>query len=161
MDSGPVGVDDGRRRVKNLFRRGLASGVLVVVVAVLCCWRERTRVVVVRTGGSVALRSRSWCRCLASRPLLIRQCARIRHRISRLLTTLSIHRRRTNTRRLPRRVSIDRFLQINAKSVSIPLNAKIRTLSHEIVTARTWRRKNVCRHSRVCICAKSKKSCQK
>ena len=60
MDSGPVGVDDGGCGVENVFRRGLASGVLVVVVAVLCCWRERTRVVVVRTGGSVALRSRSW-----------------------------------------------------------------------------------------------------
>ena len=60
MDSGPVGVDDGRRRVKNLFRRGLPTGILVVVAAVLCCWRERTRVVVVRTRGSVALRSRSW-----------------------------------------------------------------------------------------------------
>jgi len=94
--------------------------------------------------------------------IFVRTRSRISLRISRLLCPLIIQSRRTTTtRRLPRRVSIDQFLQINAESVSIPLNTKIRTLSHEILTALTWRCKNVCCHRRACIYAKDKKSCEK
>ena len=62
VQASAVGVDDGGGGVEDVLRCGLAPRILVVVVAVLWCWRKRTRIVVVRARGSTAFRSLSWGR---------------------------------------------------------------------------------------------------
>ena len=158
VQASAVGVDNGGCHVEDVTRGGNTARVLI--------WPT------LRVGGKVApndsgiIRDNRTVGSLSNEQfrttLFVRIRRRISLRISRLLRPLFIQSRRTTTtRRLPRRVSIDQFLQISAESVSIPLNTKIRTLCHEILTALTWRCKNVCCHRGACIYTKDKKSCEK
>lgn len=90
VQASAVGVDDGGGGVEDVLRCGLAPRILGLIVAALWCWRKRTRIVVVRARGSTAFRSLSWSCCLATSPLLVGQCARIRRIISCFLRPLFI-----------------------------------------------------------------------